>query len=120
VNRVQPHGPGVPPYGRRVDLGFNSASRQLADPFSELYHISYNSEIKYRRSRQGLPLLLEITARAGDQNARYWCTDRTDADPSPTAAATRLVDPDRRSPTANRPGWLVSKGSGDRASVCQL
>ena len=53
------------------------------------------------------------------QKARYWCTDRTEAEPSPTAAATRLVEPDRRSPTPKRPGWLVSKGSGDRASACQ-
>ena len=36
------------------------------------------------------------------------------ADPSPTAAATRLVEPERRSPTANRPGQLVSYGSGSR------
>ena len=36
------------------------------------------------------------------------------ADPSPTAAATRFIDPARRSPTANRPGRLVSYGSGRR------
>src|SRR5262249_48006873 len=37
-------------------------------------------------------------------NARYSWTERTAADPSPTAAATRLIDPDRTSPTANNPG----------------
>ena len=36
------------------------------------------------------------------------------AEPSPTAEATRFIDPERRSPTANRPGWLVSNGSGGR------
>src|ERR1700761_3257857 len=34
--------------------------------------------------------------------------------PSPTAAATRLAEPLRTSPTANMPGWLVS-----RAERCQ-
>ncbi len=38
------------------------------------------------------------------EKARYWWTDRTAAEPSPTAAATRLVDPERTSPTAKRPG----------------
>ena len=42
----------------------------------------------------------------------------TAAEPSPTAAATLFVDPERRSPTAKRPGWLVSNGNGDRSSVC--
>ena len=32
----------------------------------------------------------------------------------PATAATRFVDPDRTSPTANNPGWLVSNGSGKR------
>ena len=37
-------------------------------------------------------------------------------DPSPTADATRLVDPWRTSPTANTPGRLVSNGIGGRSS----
>ena len=45
---------------------------------------------------------------ASTVSARCSWTERTAAEPSPTAAATRLVDPDRRSPTANRPGRLVS------------
>src|SRR5205085_10778894 len=49
--------------------------------------------------------------------ARYSWTARTAAEPSPTAAATRLVDPERRSPTANKPGRLVSNGSGERPSA---
>jgi hypothetical protein len=53
-------------------------------------------------------------------NARYSCTDRTAADPSPTADATRLVEPERRSPTANSPEKLVSYGSGRRPSVAQV
>ena len=62
----------------------------------------------------------ETTSRRPPQfaNMRYWCTARTAADPSPTAAATRFVEPERTSPTANRPGWLVSKGSGDRPRAC--
>src|SRR2546425_12657935 len=45
--------------------------------------------------------------------------ERTAAEPSPTGAATRLVDPERTSPTANNPGWLVSNGSGERPSASQ-
>src|SRR5207344_1647517 len=43
--------------------------------------------------------------------------ERIAADPSPTAAATRFVEPERRSPTAKSPGLLVSYGSGDRPSA---
>src|SRR5262245_28446687 len=50
-------------------------------------------------------------------HARYSWTERTAADPSPTAAATRLIEPDRTSPTANNPGELVSNGSGRRPSA---
>jgi hypothetical protein len=53
------------------------------------------------------------------EKARYLCTDRTAAEPSPTAAATLLVDPERKSPMAKRPGWLVSNGNGSRLSVSQ-
>src|SRR4029077_6660412 len=37
-------------------------------------------------------------------------------DPSPTAAATRLVDPCRTSPAAKSPTRLVSSASGSRSS----
>ncbi|MBA2892080.1 hypothetical protein HNR30_003421 [Nonomuraea soli] len=43
------------------------------------------------------------------------CTRRTAMAPSPTADATRLIDPLRTSPTANTPGRPVSRG---RASPC--
>src|SRR5690606_3550756 len=45
---------------------------------------------------------------------RCWCTSEMTTDPSPTAEATRLTDPARTSPTANRPGTLVSCGRGGR------
>ena len=37
-------------------------------------------------------------------------------DPSPTAAATRFVEPCRTSPAAKSPTRLVSSGSGSRSS----
>ena len=49
-------------------------------------------------------------------DARWSCTERTALDPSPTAAATRLSEPWRTSPTANTPGTDVSNGSGSRAA----
>src|SRR5262249_15164280 len=39
---------------------------------------------------------------------RYSLTKRTAMEPSPTAAAARLTEPLRTSPTANTPGALVS------------
>jgi hypothetical protein len=36
-------------------------------------------------------------------------------EPSPTAAATRFIDPARTSPAAKTPGTLVSNGSGRRS-----
>ena len=38
----------------------------------------------------------------------YSCTMRTTVAPSPTAEATRLIEPCRASPAANTPGMLVS------------
>src|SRR5256885_653060 len=40
--------------------------------------------------------------------ARCWWTNCTAIDPSPTAAAHRLLEPDRTSPAAKMPGTLVS------------
>jgi DNA-binding NarL/FixJ family response regulator len=48
------------------------------------------------------------------------CTDRTALAPSPTAAATRFIEPCRTSPTAKTPGTLVSKGRGPRPSTDQI
>src|SRR3954462_12349091 len=49
--------------------------------------------------------------------ARWSCTERTALEPSPTAAATRFMEPWRTSPTANTPGTLVSKGKRGRLVV---
>src|ERR1700730_5951046 len=50
--------------------------------------------------------LAHPTRAAG--RARCWWTNCTAIDPSPTAAAQRLLDPDRTSPAAKMPGTLVS------------
>src|SRR6266567_8366163 len=47
-------------------------------------------------------------------------TERIALAPSPTAAATRFIDPDRTSPAAKTSGWLVSNGSGRRPSSAQV
>ena len=39
--------------------------------------------------------------------------------PSPVAAATRFIEPEWTSPTANTPGMLVSNGSGPRPRPAQ-
>jgi hypothetical protein len=40
--------------------------------------------------------------------ARYWWTERMADEPSPTAAATRFIEPTRMSPAANTPSIAVS------------
>ena len=65
-----------------------------------------------RRSRGGL-------ARRpvhGQADPRAVWTERIALAPSPTAAATRFIDPDRTSPTARTSGWPVSNSSGRRPS----
>ena len=47
------------------------------------------------------------------------CTEAIALAPSPVAAATRFIEPERTSPTANTPGTLVSNGSGVRPSSAQ-
>src|SRR5437764_14746870 len=42
--------------------------------------------------------------------AKHACSVATTCAPSPTAAATRLVEPERTSPMANTPRRLVSSG----------
>ena len=44
------------------------------------------------------------------KTASAWCTEATTIAPSPTAEATRLIDPDRTSPTAKTPAQLVASG----------
>ena len=41
-------------------------------------------------------------------SARTWWMKLTEMDPSPTAEATRFVEPERTSPAAKTPGTLVS------------
>src|SRR5215208_3008191 len=55
-------------------------------------------------------------------SARYWWTNLTVIEPSPTAEATRLIEPLRTSPAANTPGRFVSKRLGPLAceSVVEL
>src|SRR6266513_631719 len=48
---------------------------------------------------------------------KYSCTNWTAIDPSPTAEATRLTEPERTSPAANTPGRLVSNKNGCRFKV---
>src|SRR5437899_12713986 len=48
---------------------------------------------------------------------KYSCTNWTAIDPSPTAEATRLTEPERTSPAANTPGRLVSSRNGCRRAV---
>jgi hypothetical protein len=52
--------------------------------------------------------------RSGSSARRCSCTRRTTVAPSPTAEATRLIDPCRTSPAAKTPGMLVSSGKGSR------
>ena len=55
------------------------------------------------------------TVRSGSRVRRCSCMSRTTVAPSPTADATRLIDPSRTSPAANTPGMLASSGSGSRS-----
>ena len=60
-------------------------------------------QLAFGRGRHGLACPLN-----GVGAARYWWTDPTATDPSPTAPATRLAEPWRTSPAAKMPGRLVS------------
>src|ERR1700688_4642857 len=48
------------------------------------------------------------------------CTEAIALAPSPVAAATRFIEPERTSPTANTPGTLVSNGSGVRPRSAEV
>src|SRR6266581_1960404 len=47
------------------------------------------------------------------------CTEAIALAPSPVAAATRFIEPEWTSPTANTPAMLVSNGSGRRPRAAQ-
>src|SRR5581483_7353687 len=49
--------------------------------------------------------------------AKYWWTNCTAMDPSPTAEATRFTERARTSPATKTPGTLVSSKKGSRSSV---
>src|SRR6516164_6054840 len=55
-------------------------------------------------------LVLARSAALSPSSARKACSSATTCAPSPTAAATRLAEPERTSPIANTPGRLVSSG----------
>src|SRR5215510_13277158 len=55
-------------------------------------------------------LVLTGSAALSPPSARKACSAATTCAPSPTAAATRLTEPERTSPIANTPGRLVSSG----------
>src|SRR6516165_5806840 len=56
-------------------------------------------------------LLVSAGSRAlSPSSARKACSSATTCAPSPTAAATRLTEPERTSPIANTPSRLVSSG----------
>ena len=48
--------------------------------------------------------------------SQVWTSGTTD-DPSPAAAATRFIDPERTSPTANTPGTVVARLAGGTAPI---
>src|SRR5260221_13068718 len=58
---------------------------------------------------QGLPVVME-SAGLSPVSERKACSEATTCAPSPTAAATRLTDPQRTSPIAKTPGRVVSSG----------
>src|SRR6516225_10092615 len=55
-------------------------------------------------------LVLADSPALSPRSARKACSAATTCAPSPTAAATRLTEPERTSPIANTPGRLVSSG----------
>src|SRR3954464_416345 len=59
-------------------------------------------------------LNVSTRSRSHDPSFIASCTPAMAMLPSPTAAAQRLTEPERTSPTAKTPGRLVSSAAGDR------
>jgi hypothetical protein len=60
-----------------------------------------------------LAWIYEGIGAGASSNARYWCTSSTAIAPSPTAEATRLIEPARTSPTAKKlPGGWSQEQTG--------
>src|SRR2546423_4844117 len=66
---------------------------------------------------------VNVRARSGVHDCFSFnasCTPAIAMLPSPTAAAQRLTDPERTSPTAKIPGRLVSNATGERAACAHI
>src|SRR5271167_254877 len=79
-------------------------------------HIANSVDMGAFVGHQGLPVLAE-SAALSPASSRKACSAATTCAPSPTAAATRLTDPERTSPIANMPDRLVSSGLRGLAPV---
>src|ERR1700693_2231995 len=79
-------------------------------------HVANCVGMDARAGHHCLPMLAATEGRPR-VSARKACSAATTCAPSPTAAATRLTDPERTSPIANTPGRLVSSGLRGLASV---
>ncbi len=56
----------------------------------------------------------------GHRDARCWCTNRMAVEPSPTAPATRRIEPCLTSPATKTPGTEASRGRGSRSEFQPL
>src|SRR5881394_1244421 len=66
---------------------------------------------------------VNVRARSGVHDCFSFnasCTPAIAMLPSPTAAAQRLIEPERTSPTAKIPGKLVSNAAGDRGAFAHI
>ncbi len=72
-------------------------------------HVADGVDMAAFVGHQCLPVLAG-SAALSPASARKACSAATTCAPSPTAAATRLIDPERTSPIAKTPGRLVSSG----------
>ena len=70
------------------------------------------ARLELARHLHGAGHRYRLDAHAVQCTARRWWTRRTAIEPSPTAEATLLTEPEWTSPTAKIPGWLVSRKKG--------
>src|SRR3954454_21420257 len=98
-------GPGGPQRGDGRPPGDQPRPRR-GDRHVPLGRLRRGARLQRRAVRP--PLVREAAQRA----ASRWWTRRTAIAPSPTADATRLIEPECTSPTAKMPGWLVSRKWG--------
>ena len=99
---------------RRVPMRFLTGTGRIVSP-PRRWTTCARSEPEPPWEVNHLRTAKEPLGRRSDQRAsRTSWTNCTTMDPSPTAAATRLADPERTSPAANTPGRLVSSKNGVR------